>query len=258
MTFRNPFWRPDVARSPVRRLSDGSPDYSTRKSTGGFERLCRSRLLPVVVLAAIAGGGGAPQLGRIYAATSPTPEPGAAPAIAGEAAQAQPVVRYVNHVDATCGGHSPCYGTIQAAVKDAQEGDTVHIQAGTYVEQVDILAKNNNPNATEASRIIIQADPAAPVGSVVLQGASSASGRGTWPVSRCTQGQAIRLLQSKFITIRGLTITGAGGEAIALMGGNNRNEAIHIERNRIFGNGSSECNGGIVAHPISWIPSGTL
>ncbi len=29
------------------------------------------------------------------------------------------------------------------------------------------------------------------------------------------------------------------------MGGNNQNQAIHIERNRIFGNGSSECNGGI-------------
>lgn len=56
---------------------------------------------------------------------------------------------------------------------------------------------------------------------------------------------AIRLQQWKFITIRGLTITGAGGEAIALMGGNNQNTAIHLERNRLFGNGSGSCNGGI-------------
>ena len=42
-----------------------------------------------------------------------------------------------------------------------------------------------------------------------------------------------------------MTVTGAGGEAIALLGGNNENTAIHIEPNRMFGNGSSSCNGGI-------------
>ena len=61
----------------------------------------------------------------------------------------------------------------------------------------------------------------------------------------CTNGQAIRLQQSKFITIRGLTITGSGGQAVQLMGGNNQNQAIHLERLRIFGNGGSECDGGI-------------
>ena len=49
----------------------------------------------------------------------------------------------------------------------------------------------------------------------------------------------MRFQQSKFITLRGLTITGAGGQAVSLLGG------IHLERLRIFGNGSSECNGGI-------------
>ena len=64
-------------------------------------------------------------------------------------------------------------------------------------------------------------------------------------VAGCTNGHAVRFQQSKFITLRGLTIIGAGGQAISLMGGNNQNEAIHLERLRIFGNGSSECNGGI-------------
>ncbi len=150
-------------------------------------------------------------------------------------AAAHAITRYVSQADPTCGGQSPCYGTIQAAVTAAQAGDTVQIQVGTYVEQVQITGKNNTPSATEADRIIIQADPAAVVVSVILQGA----------VSQCTQGYALRLQQSKFITIRGLTITGAGGEGIALMGGNNQNTAIHIERNRIFGNGSASCNGGI-------------
>ncbi len=143
--------------------------------------------------------------------------------------------RYVSLADPTCGGQSPCYGTVQAAITAAQAGDTVQIQAGTYVEQVQVTGKNNTAGATEADRIVIQADQAAAVGSVVLQGA----------VSQCTQGYAIRLQQSKFITIRGLTITEAGGEGIALMGGNNQNTAIHLERNRIYGNGSSSCDGGI-------------
>jgi hypothetical protein len=82
---------------------------------------------------------------------------------------------------------------------------------------------------------VIEVDPTAPVGSVVLQGT----------VSQCTQGHAVRFQQSKFITLRGLTITGAGGQAISLMGGNNDNRAIHLERVRLYGNGSGSCHGGI-------------
>ena len=44
--------------------------------------------------------------------------------------------RYVNRTDPTCGGLSPCYATIQAAVHAAQTGDTIQIQAGSYREQV--------------------------------------------------------------------------------------------------------------------------
>lgn len=142
---------------------------------------------------------------------------------------------YVNNTDPTCGGLSPCYGTIQGAVDAAGSGDRIVIQPGTYVEQVRIQKKNNFAEATEADRIIIEADPAAPAGSVVLDGA----------VDQCTQGFAIKLSKSKFITLRSLTITGAGGQGIALPGGISRNQAIHIEKNRIFGNGSGSCNGGI-------------
>src|SRR5712691_1745137 len=143
--------------------------------------------------------------------------------------------RYVNATDPTCGGHAPCYRTIQAAVTAALPGETVTIQPGAYTEQVSIQGKNNTATATEASRIVIQADPAAPAGSVTLHGA----------VATCDDGHAIRFKQSKFVTVRSLTITGAGGQAIWLMGGNNQNQATHLERLRIFGNGSSECNGGI-------------
>ena len=153
-------------------------------------------------------------------------------------APAQTGLRYVNATDATCGGHSPCYTTIQAAVNAVLAGETIVVQAGTFHEQVSITGKNNSGNASEADRIIIQADSAAPAGSVVLQGS----------VTQCTNGFAVKFQQSKFITLRGLTITGAGGQAVSLMGGNNQNQAIHIERNRIFGNGSNECNGGITVN----------
>src|SRR5215475_15207805 len=144
-------------------------------------------------------------------------------------------VIFVNGADPTCGGQAPCYTTIQDAVDAAQPGNIVRIQVGSYPEQISI-EKNKFPNATEFDRIVIEADPALQPGQVVLTGA---------PGPQCTEKWAIRLKQSKFITIRGLTITGTGGQAISLMGGNNGNQEIHIELNRIFGNGSNSCNGGI-------------
>ena len=147
----------------------------------------------------------------------------------------QQTVLFVNRADPSCDGKSPCYSTIQAAVEVAQPGSVIRIQAGTYPEQISI-EKNKFPNATEFDRIVLEADPALQPGQVILTGA---------PGPQCTERWAIRIKQSKFITIRGLTITGTGGQAISLMGGNNGNQEIHIELNRIFGNGSGSCNGGI-------------
>lgn len=148
------------------------------------------------------------------------------------------------YVSPTRHGQSPHFSIIQKAVDAAGPGDTVRIQAGTYEEQVSIRGKNNFPGASEADRIVIEADPSSAPGDVVLKGA----------VHQCTRGYAIQLSRSKFVTIRGLTITGAGGQAISLMGGSNQNQAIRIERDRIYGNAvgkgphglSSSCDGGIV------------
>ena len=147
-----------------------------------------------------------------------------------------PTARYVNGKDPTCGGRQPCYATIQTAVNAAGAGDTVQIQAGRYREQVSVEGKNSSDTAIEADRIIIEADPFAPVGSVVLVGA----------VSRCSDGHALRVQQSNFVTVRGMTITGARGPAVLLLGGADQNNAIHIERNRIVHNGRDQCNTGIM------------
>ncbi len=67
---------------------------------------------------------------------------------------------------------------------------------------------------------------------------------------KCGKGDAIRIESSQFITLRGLTITNAGGQAIVMAAGSRKkSDAIHLERNRIFGNGTSECLGGVLIGP---------
>jgi K319L-like, PKD domain/Bacterial Ig domain/Right handed beta helix region len=153
-------------------------------------------------------------------------------------AEAQGRILHVSAADPTCQGRTPCYRTIQEAVTAAEAGDRVVVQTGVYSEQVSIVGKNGATGAVEPDRLIIEADPTAPLDSVVLLGSGGP----------CTNGHGLRLQRSKFVTIRGLTITGFGGQAIALHGGNHGNAGIHIERNRIFGNatGSGDsCTGGI-------------
>lgn len=148
--------------------------------------------------------------------------------------QAAGTVRYVSNTSPTCNGQSPCYATIQAAVNAAQPGDAIRIQAGEYASAVVVRGKNNTETATEADRIILEADPAAPQGSVIL---------GTTD-PKCVAGANLQIESSQFITIRGLTIAGGKRQALTLAGGPKKsNAAIHIERNRILGNGT--CKGGL-------------
>jgi hypothetical protein len=53
------------------------------------------------------------------------------------ASAVQAATRYVNP-DGVCGGNSPCYATIQAAIDAAVAGDTIDASDGFYDESVDI------------------------------------------------------------------------------------------------------------------------
>jgi hypothetical protein len=152
-------------------------------------------------------------------ATEPEPE-SSAPLDSG-------LVRYVNG-DGICQGLTPCYQKVQAAIDAAQPGDTIRVQAGEYDEALKLKKKQ---------QLILEADPTLPEGSVILDSVSQ----------RCGRGDVITLDASTDITIRGFTITDAGGQAIEIKDGSVRrhNEHIIIERNRIFGNGTSKCQGGI-------------
>jgi RHS repeat-associated protein len=152
-----------------------------------------------------------------------------------EAAGLGPLTLHVSADDPTCGGSAPCYGTIQAAIDAVGSGQRVVVHAGQYDEQLRVLGKNLQPGASEADRIIIEADPEAEAGTVVIGG-----GR-----RRCARGRAVEIDASRFVTFRGFVLRDAGGQGIVLRGRGRDNEAIHLERNRIFSSGNRACSGGI-------------
>ncbi|MGB8507339.1 MAG: discoidin domain-containing protein, partial [Pyrinomonadaceae bacterium] len=65
---------------------------------------------------------------------------------------------YVNP-DGVCGGNSPCFTTIQAAINAATAGDTINVAAATYAEQLNvnkaltILGPNANINPNTGARV---------------------------------------------------------------------------------------------------------
>jgi hypothetical protein len=122
-------------------------------------------------------------------------------------AQAAPDVLWVDDLGG-CDGQTPCFSTIQAAINAVRPGQIVRVRPGEYLEQLRIRQKNSSRVASEEDRIVVEADPAAPVGSVILRGHRE----------RCEGGYAVDFDRSQYVTLRGLTISGAGIRGIVLRG----------------------------------------
>jgi hypothetical protein len=152
-----------------------------------------------------------------------------------------PAVTCPYTVDGSGGGD---FLTIQAAVNALPNPGpcTVNVKAGTYNEAVTITSRNTLA-ASDASRIVIQADPAATPDTVIV----------TPPAA----GRAFTFSSSKFITIKGFNITGATVESIVLSGEGSTNSDITIAANDIHDNATTGSNSGGVnigaGNANSWI-----
>ena len=88
-----------------------------------------------------------------------------------------PTVAYVNRADSTCGGKSPCYTSIQAAINPASTGTVIRIAQGTYSESIDLTTSktltlqggwDSSFTAQTSNKTFIKA-PKATKGSLTLQ-----------------------------------------------------------------------------------------
>jgi len=100
---------------------------------------------------------------------------------------ADPGTLYVDDDDPTCGGNSPCYPTIQAAINAASAGDTINVAAGTYPEQLVI----------DRAGITLQGDESYPMVQPAL--------------GDCNKYDTVISVKADNITLRGLDISNARG-----------------------------------------------
>ena len=84
---------------------------------------------------------------------------------------------YVNKIDGTCGGRSPCYTSIQEAITAASIGYTIKIAQGTYTESITLTESKSltlqggwdSTYLTQTSNTTFIKAPEATKGSITLQ-----------------------------------------------------------------------------------------
>ena len=142
------------------------------------------------------------------------------------------------------------YTTIQEAVDDLPNSGprVVVVRAGTYYESVEFW-RTNAQASSEADRIVLMADPLAPAGSVMIVPGGTGEEEqeedddddgeedGGGQEDNSQNEHAFKLAQSKYVTIKGFTVTGASRSAILLRGGYNSNTNIIVEGNDVYDNG---------------------
>lgn len=82
--------------------------------------------------------------------------------------------RYVDG-SGTCGGSTPCYTTIQAAINAAANGETVTVYPGTYTENVTIGKSITLVSTAGRGVTTIEGSPSSP-GTILIPGSSNTTG----------------------------------------------------------------------------------
>jgi hypothetical protein len=120
--------------------------------------------------------------------------------------------------------------SIQAAVDGLPDAGpcTVTVAAGTYRESVRLVGRNARATSNE-HRITIVAE-----GRVTVSPPA---------------GHGVLVAGSRFLTLRGFTVTGATEAAIRLAGGEDASGDITVEANDIHNNASAAADGGIAIGP---------
>ena len=150
--------------------------------------------------------------------------------------------RFVDDDDPNCGGHSPCHDSIQAAVGLADDGDTVVVRSGLYIENLRIegkavtLRSESGPTAT----VLDGGDRASVIfvgerGTAVIEGFTIRNGGGHPGIIPNGFGIALDPFTEARATIRNNVITQnhvRGG--IGILGGTT--VEVGIQDNRVIGN----------------------
>jgi hypothetical protein len=156
-------------------------------------------------------------------------------------ARANPGVLYVSATDPTCGGESPCYTSLQAAVNHASDGDGIRVAAGIYTGTQTIVA---SPGYTYTQVVLITK-------TLTIEGGyTTANWTAADPVANPTiidaerSGRSISIVGdwTQAVTVKGLTITGGDYSGR----GNPPGVA-----NRVCARTGSDCGGGLFAHRVT-------
>ncbi|MFZ5432218.1 MAG: right-handed parallel beta-helix repeat-containing protein [Calditrichota bacterium] len=137
--------------------------------------------------------------------------------------------RYVNP-DGICGGSAPCYTTIQGAIDVSSPGDIIHVQAGSYVENIVVNVSVTIDGAGE--------------GVTIIYPALSAPGTDDGPSMPVGTSHVI-VIAADNVTISNLTVD---GDNPSLTSGVVRNGADIDARNGIVTNKGSAVTGMLVHH----------
>lgn len=163
-------------------------------------------------------------------------------AVMWSAGRAQTTVHYVSATDPGCGGQSPCYGSVQAAVNAAQPGDQIRVAAGLYAGTTDAVVDG----VPYTQHVLITKSLTLEGGYTETDWNTSAPSANPTVIDAQGHGRAITIVGNgtQAVIISGLTLT--GGDYSELGNGPNESHFVCVRT-------GSDCGGGLFAFGVTLI-----